>query len=511
MPRPFAMLTYVAAAALGWGGYSIFRIPNEANPETASKAHTTKSGDPSTASAQLLERLQKECKALAGTSGMRLTANLEARIDKLRHALPPADDPAAAAIQALEKMKGVDFDSSDFSTEKTLGDRIQVSVRILQWLEADPEAALAHVETMSGTDLINSGGAFGVETWSREAKVEAVLAAAKHAPNQNLATSLASGLGRQVGERKDPAEVKAFYDGLEGDALGNVRADFTKSTMEAWPEDQAAAMIPMAVDGNDPRFLGAILERMSPRESYEWAKSAIEAGDLAQLLTSVQMNGVNLFGNPSGKHPPDEGLTFEQRLTLKTGLHPGGSESEAIKSIAFMDVYDLLNDGSMNGVMASFHEGGTDPRAVLSSISDALPELSASAPDAVRDQVFLTLAQSNTTAALELLANLPEEERYRKVTDLSQQRLGEGDPKHLLELFEAVPFNPEYGTMQERLQAWSRLTGRAYRRYGDDYIEWIRKMPSGVNRDMALSALAGRIEKDDPAQAAALQAEKTEP
>jgi hypothetical protein len=47
--------------------------------------------------------------------------------------------------------------------------------------------------------------------------------------------------------------------------------------------------------------------------------------------------------------------------------------------------------------------------------------------------------------------------------------------------------------------------------YGDSYAPWIMSLPNGVDRDMALSALAGAIESKDPQWAAELRAAKTLP
>jgi hypothetical protein len=109
-----------------------------------------------------------------------------------------------------------------------------------------------------------------------------------------------------------------------------------------------------------------------------------------------------------------------------------------------------------------------------------------------------------------LYASLPERERYRKVTELFATRFAGTSVGKVQQILAQIPFNSEYGSREERAQMWTRMTGRAVENFGENYPDWVRRLPAGVDRELALTALADRLAKDDPELSAALRAETNE-
>jgi len=458
---------------------------------------------------QLLARLQAEMAAVDGGRENRMTANIESLIAARRLSLPPADDPAAAAAKALAKLDGIDEHREWL--EERLGDRIDLAVRLLQWLEADPQAALARMQGLDPLMLTISGARFGVETWAREADRATVLAFVTAGGVSPALASLWDGLGYQTGSAGDLALMKDLRARVPADSLQG----FITNLASQWPEARAAELLPMALEGSngsDARFLGAVLKRMPPEDAKAWlAANLASEGMDPKLRLAIRRDGVLGELQSSGRISMEEAFSYNEQMEIATGNGTEEAKSRAEQNRAYYEVHSLVNGGTMNDVLQAYRTGGTGADEVLSAIAASLPELAANSPALMKDRVFQALIQVDPAAALKLYEGLPEKELYRKVQEIGPAGLRRADPELMLKLFEALPHNPEHGPLQERFESWMGVTRNAYTTYGDDYAAWVMQMPEGVNRDMALSALAIQVEPDDPAQAKTLRAAKTLP
>ena len=154
---------------------------------------------------------------------------------------------------------------------------------------------------------------------------------------------------------------------------------------------------------------------------------------------------------------------------------------------------------------------GNDVAAHQAGLGQETSHRAGSPDNAIQPVLLLErlLLAANPAKALELLSNLAPNDRYKQVIKLSQRSVN--DPRQLLEVYQAVPMDPTMGPLQERFEVWNKVGNNAYDRYGDDYVTWVEKMPEGRDRDMALSALAIRIDRKYPEEAARLRSLKTVP
>ena len=135
-----------------------------------------------------------------------------------------------------------------------------------------------------------------------------------------------------------------------------------------------------------------------------------------------------------------------------------------------------------------------------------MPGSGAQSPDTLRKTVFESLVEGDSARAMELLDGLPPAERAKAVIDVAQARFYSVDPNLFLTALQQVPADDPQ-LWDARLNAWVKHGPENYQRLDAEYVGWVRTLPEGVDRDMALYSLALASAKDNPTLAAQLRAE----
>ena len=503
-------MTCLISGGVGWALVMLFYHP-AGHPGSVSSASQSKRAGASFATGkEIVDRLEAGRKACEGARNRKLNDNLRAMLEKRLAEIPADGDPAASAISALANLGSLDFDP--VALEEKLGKRIDIAARVVRWLEIDPQAALDHLKSLPGEGFASTGAIFGVEFWAtNEAPAELLKLALPNA-NANVTSTLIRVLGLQAGDSAELGNVAALLEQLQP----NMATTFAGGVAEHWPAERAGELTVFAADSDNAYLLVSALRRMKGKEAYDWLITALDSGSRGDALKKfVRNSGLATFdGRESGDQLSfEEGVTLNERFNSLFSSGDTRKEREAAENLQLKSVVrSLVAGGEINELMQSFKDGEVDAAAFLDSVKTARPELSSASPDLLRNQIYGELVKKNPVEALQLFSDLPENERYQRVNMLTTMLMGStADPELVFNLFEAVPYKPEYGSMVGRVNAWKRLTARSYATYGDDYAGWIRQLPAGVNRDMALSALAEQIQPNDPEQADALLLERSQP
>ncbi len=147
---------------------------------------------------------------------------------------------------------------------------------------------------------------------------------------------------------------------------------------------------------------------------------------------------------------------------------------------------------------------------MLEATLAANPQVAASNPEAIRDRVFLRLLDEDPAAAMSLLDGLPAEERAEWALYAARTDLTEAKPENFLALLQQVPAEtPEQ--WEGRLDAWNRSSNYHRSMNGEHYAGWVQALPPGLDREMGLYALARQVAARDPALAASLRAQISDP
>jgi hypothetical protein len=138
---------YLLAAGIGWAAVSFMRPQAAGVSAGAVLERKAAPQDEAAAAIVILAKLDAARLATEGADKDKLTKNLEERIARRMTRLPPAQDPEAAARQAMAKLDGIFFDT--LALDDTLDDRMDTAVRFLQWLQHDEAGALAAIKDLS--------------------------------------------------------------------------------------------------------------------------------------------------------------------------------------------------------------------------------------------------------------------------------------------------------------------------------------------------------------------------
>jgi hypothetical protein len=195
------------------------------------------------------------------------------------------------------------------------------------------------------------------------------------------------------------------------------------------------------------------------------------------------------------------GVSLDQRIATATAEN-ADRKAEAVEQIARNDLAALLKDG--RDWRHAFRHGEATAADVLAAVSASLPELSAGHPGVLKQQLFQQLVEEDPDRAMALLGDLPADERNRIALDTAGQVFANIDPETFLAALQHIPADTPQ-QWDARLAAWSRKSRVDARRLSEDYVAWVRALPAGLDREMALFSLARVVE--DPVLAGELRTE----
>lgn len=508
-----AWMTYLFAGVAGWGIVSLLHEP--AKPEEPGKASERVQRDAAAipTGTEILARLESERKLSAGTTDHSLSDNLRALLEKHLATLPKSRDPAAEARDAVAKLGDPgeldDLAGDMIQLEKKLAERIDAAAKFYRWMEDDPQAALEFMNAFPDQSYgpLSSGISYGLEHWAEKTDPEKVKELVSASPEKGSSFMMMLGLGRQIGGAADLASFTKLYQEVKPGMRMAI-----SSVADRWPVERAGELADFAMGQSDPFLLAGSLKRMTAKEGAAWLSAALDTGGNEKALKQFAMNGgLSILAAYDAELGYEEAVALWERFGRVTG-DPANARQMAEQRLVSSEVQRFIGKGEINDVVQSFKEGKTDAAGVLAAIQSGLPDVSSGQPELVRDQVYGALVKIHPVAAVQLFADMTEEERFKKVNSLTATIMGTTpDPQFVYDLYEAVPYRPELGPEADRIDVWNRLSAKSYSIYGDDYIAWIRQLPAGRNRDMALTSMAAQLEKNDPEQAAALRAEKSKP
>lgn len=86
----------------------------------------------------------------------------------------------------------------------------------------------------------------------------------------------------------------------------------------------------------------------------------------------------------------------------------------------------------------------------------------------------------------------------------------ESEPDTFYQFLVAMPHDAANGPIQNRYSAWLKRSLPDYHKYGENYVSWVMALPSGLEKEMALTALSNNVKNLDPALSERLLEAKTE-
>lgn len=259
-----------------------------------------------------------------------------------------------------------------------------------------------------------------------------------------------------------------------------------------WPPSKEAELVAFAVANDCPILLTGYKEQQPGQGAF-----------LAQFLEDENLpQGFRDF--LKGYGATRNAFANDRTLPLEMRLKHGGN----IEQIVNGDLDHVLS-AERDWAFALRH-GEATVQEIWDAVAEGSPDLVREHPDKVRERLFRELAEEDPKAAMTLLADLPEEQREGMALLGARTHFNDVEPAIFLQMMEQVPSDtPEQ--WEGRLDAWNRRSFTNHERLEDGYVEWVRSLPEGLDREMGLYSLARAVQAGNPTLAKQLRAQVSDP
>lgn len=394
---------------------------------------------------------------------------------------------AAAKFAKGEGQKRVRELTADGKKEPT--DTAEFAAALLSWFREDPGAAIAFMQSAAGY------------------LYDAVLVQAlKEMPLEDhlkLAKTLMEDpaifrVGQVMGERLaalSPAEAAAFF---KDSGIAQHEA-LLETMISGWPADQTEKFLELALALNDVKLIQAYLQSGSSSkqagllvlmDSREDARAAFPWLD--QMAPELRGH-LYRYADPSVSL--DERIAQMRNLAWLKDATPEALREGALKQISTVDINELMKSGT--DYRYAFRHGAMTADEVLAAVKQQFPELAAASEYETRVRVFNELASEDAQAAYALIAGLPEEQRINAVLHQSRWSFRHNSPDAFFEMINLAPGPDSATAAPQRADAWNSYAPRAYGEYREAYVDWVRELPAGANRDAARASLAAVLKRSN--------------
>lgn len=488
MSKPRKLLltcaTHLAGLALGWQGWNLLH-PSAGTTNNAPAALSQKREDTSTAMSAEDVFAFVEAKGSL-TDAQQTDASSQAEFARLLTTMEvPADIEAALTAELTEWLKDGPGDRKPSP---------KIMALMYHWAARDMAAMQRWTESGAGPQ--DAYFYHSLQVFDKLAKDKGPEALAGGLTGK-FGTLTAHGVAVGLGYYADMDRALALKGTLTPQQWEMVR----HRCAATWPMRRKDDILKLAITENSPDFLLEFVKRRGT-EGTQWLSQAFANGSIDDSFAG-QLTKSSLweeFAKDGSILPLDE-RAEHLRAT-------GNPNRDVMGEIAKSDVNQLLRSG--RDWRYAFRHGEADAEQVLAEISNSLPELASKAPDALRSQLYMELVEEDPARAAALLEGLPAEQRSQIASQATRTAFANVDPNDFLTALQQVPSDtPEL--WDTRLQAWNHKSQLNYRRLSDDYVTWVRQLPPGLDREMAMYSLALAANHLDSGIAAEMRAGITDP
>ncbi len=368
---------------------------------------------------------------------------------------------------------------------------------LLAWFREDPKAAF---------DFMQAAGAGGIYDAVlvqalKEMSLEDHLKFAEGLVESPAIFRVGEVLGARLAEM-NPAEAAAFFK----ESGISKSKPLLQTMIRGWPAENTANFLELAFATQDVSLLqGYLWGAGNPRKASALLVMLEGRNDLPEsfatfLAQSGELRG-HLYRYADPSVPLDERIAQMKNLAWLKDATPEALREGALKQISTVDINELMKTGP--DYRYAFRHGAMTADEILAAVREQFPELAAASDYETRVRVFNELASEDAQAAYSLISHLPEEQRNLAVIHQSRWTFRDTGPEAFYEMINLAPGPDSEEAAPQRADAWTNYGASAYREYGDYYLDWVRELPPGVNRDVARSTLAQVLRQGNHADLAA--------
>lgn len=478
-------LSHVAAVVIGWASWAML-MPAHVKGDELSTAVTKARQRPTTSAPTVDKVLSKVAKPypepiLAAPPDVAEKTSDDTFMTEFRHLVATMQAPADFETTLAEEMKSWDGNGIPFP---------RIAAVMYLWMLKDP-ASLIRWAGADNADMNHKALAAMKERFTLESisakRIDALgpflkdpgwsqgmgrTAFAKLAESADL-----NGI-RQLKESVPPQSWRGYWSIFTFNWQWKERSKFVElAASEKWPE-----MIIFGFSdrwGNEPdgaTWIAAIMRDES-----------LDAGFRESIK---QNNELRRIARRNQSYPLEDRLAI-----MQAGAQELHSEQKLWDQLTASDVQNKMRSSS--DLNFQFRNGNIDATQVLAQLMQELPELSTKSPSALRETIFKNLVEQNPHAAMPLLTNLSQADRSMVVLRAAQTGFGRLDPTLFLAALNEVPAN-DATLRDDRLRAWTAHAENNYETLDKEYVSWVRALPDGVDREMAIYSLSAAVRDEHP-------------
>ncbi|MGL4401412.1 MAG: hypothetical protein ACRCXD_16225 [Luteolibacter sp.] len=438
----------------------------------------------------------------------------KSRYAELKETLPVARDLKGAVVSAVAGLGGADW-RKGLTRKEQAARCAEVEVRVLHWMKQNPIEALGFVlndptceaagipEMMNQHVLIEiatQNGVLNSVGWlaRNEVAFGTLCAVALNEMRAGggfaLYEKLAAAIWRSPG-RDEFLEFRARPMISENPADDGER--FLRQVGAATRFEERDRLLAMVKRMNHPPDQIDLLSGFagSSGQAAEWLHGILKSGELKEELSGGSRDELDLVILGVA------GLDLNTRLEIMKEYpgNGGRAQQELLDELTGENVVSLLESG--RDWRFEFRNGKATLDDVLAAVRQGMPHLPEAGEEAMRGALFRELAEENPKKALPLLDALPPEKRREVLLDAGWLGFANVSPDHFLRFMAEVPNAASPEEQARKLKGWHTRARADLWRYGDDYIEWVRRLPPGIHREAAVSGILLVTSEENPEQA----------
>ena len=454
------------------------------------RSHERAARPPGGTAAEILDRISASGKSqlpakMKRVDAFKLRLVQAEELKQRAAALPVAGDPAAEATGKLEGF----LKRLRSGQPMTPAETQELEVRLLHWMDADPQAALAWFAGKPKEDL-GEVVAFLRNSLDVMVPGAGIAEAGKWiGVNSRLDTELTRSIADHAGAAADTGQLERLKAGIDQQQWNNIRL----SLIDTWPMAKADDLFRLSQSEDAPLTV-LLYAKQQGKEGMAWLQRHLaSAGTDPSFQTSLLKHHDYhqlMF------HSPD--YDFEKRAETVASFEPG-KPTEQIR--LELGVYDVVNAlGAGRDWRFAFRNGTATAEEIYREMAKALPELAAKSPESLKLQLFKELSEFGGPQATGLLEHLPADKKWEMVMKAPQWQFVEGNPQDFHDFIRTIPAdtgNP--AVWDTRLRVWEDKTRRYRDRLGaEQYDQWVGSLPEGIDREMASFALVKLMRSGSP-------------
>jgi hypothetical protein len=307
---------------------------------------------------------------------------------------------------------------------------------------------------------------------------------------------------------------------LSGNSLHSLRVHYFRKQIQEMKHENEAEKIIAALMQRSESVRGdcwqAIVAEFPPSMDSQLIDHVVKVGNPKLLLTMHQLrfhhfdqHDQKWLDSKLKKHPElIDLLKRHPDVARKIGATSVAISSTSLPAAVLPLSWRLESPNTTSG--GNLHElvrtGALSQESFHNILQDIDPNFATDESKQTQSTAVRALSKHSVEFGIKYLSSIPDASDREEILTGA---LLESEPDAFYRFLVAMPHDSANGPIQNRYSAWLKRSLPNYHKYGENYVSWVMALPSGLEKEMALTALSNNIKNLDPALSERLLEAKT--